>query len=230
MSWNFRKTSAVLWLGAGLLAGLLVSGFWPSVPLHAVATDKTESFSMASGPVELDYEAVYFLDHLTGDLHAFVIGKLANGGFGVLEHSYRNILQDFKSDDDSKTPKFLMVTSVCDLNRGGRGNVLPSKAVLVVADVTSGIAVLMRFPSTPRSTTRASPSSTNSLSLRAFLSARSRLRPLAAELASTARVASDSAVIVRGETLAAPAFRPRLGYKKLTRSSSVHWPDFKRQL
>ena len=77
MSWNFRKTSALVWLGLGLLAGLLVAGFWPSVPLHAVATDKIETFSMATGPVEPEYEAVYFLDHLTGDLHAYVIGRSA---------------------------------------------------------------------------------------------------------------------------------------------------------
>ena len=79
MSWNFRKTSALVWLGLGLLAGLLVAGFWPSVPLHAVATDKIDTFSMATGPVESEYEAVYFLDHLTGDLHAYVIGRMVNG-------------------------------------------------------------------------------------------------------------------------------------------------------
>ena len=73
-----------------------MAGFWPSVPLHAVATDKIETFSMATGHVEVDYEAVYFLDHLTGDLRAFVVGRLANGGFGVLQYSDRSILQDFK--------------------------------------------------------------------------------------------------------------------------------------
>ena len=120
MSWNFRKTSALVWLGLGLLAGLLVAGFWPSVPLHALATDKIETFSMATGSVEPDYEAVYFLDHLTGDLHAYVIGRMANGGYGVLQHCYRNVLQDFKTEGD-KTPKFIMATGDCDLNRRGRG-------------------------------------------------------------------------------------------------------------
>ena len=140
MSWNFRKTSALVWLGLGLLAGLLVAGFWPSVPLHAVATDKIETFSMATGPVESDYEAVYFLDHLTGDLHAYVVGRMGNGGFGVLQHCYRNVLQDFKTEGD-KTPKFLMATGVCDLNRGGRGGaVMPSRSVLYIADVASGVA------------------------------------------------------------------------------------------
>ena len=63
-----------------------------------------------------DYEAVYFLDHLTGDLRAFVVGRLANGGFGVLQYCYRNVLQDFKTEGE-KTPKFIMATGICDLNR-----------------------------------------------------------------------------------------------------------------
>ena len=148
MSWNFRKTSALVWLGLGLLAGLLVAGFWPSVPLHAVATDKIETFSMATGPVEPEYEAVYFLDHLTGDLHAYVVGRsaVAPSGFGVIQHCYRNVPQDFKTEGD-KTPKFIMMTGVCDLNRTGRAaSVLPSRSVLYIADVASGLAGVYAMP------------------------------------------------------------------------------------
>ena len=145
MSWNFRSTSALACLGLGLLAGLLLAGFWPSVPLHAVATDKIDTFSMATGPVENEYEAVYFLDHLTGDLHAYVVGRLANGGYGVLQHCYRNVLQDFKSEGD-KTPKFLMSTGIADLNKRGGGQVMPSRAVLYVADVASGMAAAYALP------------------------------------------------------------------------------------
>lgn len=148
MSWNLRKTSAVVWLGLGLLAGLLVAGFWPSVPLHATATDKIEGFSMATGAVEGDYEAVYCLDHLTGDLRAFVIGRTTTSptGFDVIQFCARNILQDFKGDEE-KTPKFIMTTGHCDLNRTGRaGNILPSKAVLYVADVASGVANVYAVP------------------------------------------------------------------------------------
>jgi hypothetical protein len=149
MTWNFRNASAFVWLGLGLVAGLLLAGIWPSVPLHAVATDKIETFSMATGPVEGDlYEAVYFLDHLTGDLHAFVIGRSAalKGGFGVIEHCYRNVLADFKTEEE-KTPKFIMTTGLCDLNRAGRGsNVLPSRSVLYIADVVSGTASAYAVP------------------------------------------------------------------------------------
>jgi hypothetical protein len=140
MSCSFQKTSSLMWLGLGLLAGVVLAGFWPSVPLHAVATDKIDTFSMATGPVDGEYEAVYFMDHLTGDLHAYVVGRLANGGYGVLQHCYRNVLGDFKSEGE-RTPKFLMTTGLSDLTRGGRGGrVLPSRAVLYIADVSTGVA------------------------------------------------------------------------------------------
>ena len=147
MAWNFRKASALACLGLGLVAGLVVAGLCPSVPLHAVATDKIDTFSMATGAVEGDYEAVYFLDHLSGDLHAYVIGRMARGGFGVLQHGFRNVIEeDFKTDGD-KTPKFLMLTGISDLNRRGTGgNALPSRAVVYVADVTSGAAVAYALP------------------------------------------------------------------------------------
>ena len=148
MSWNFRKTTALLWLGLGIMVGLMVAGLWPSVPLHAVATDKIDTFSMATGPVEGEYEAVYFLDHLTGDLHSYVIGRsaMATNGFGVIQHCYRNVLQDFKTDGD-KTPKFLMATGLCDLNRGGgRGGNMPSRSLLYIADVASGQAGAYALP------------------------------------------------------------------------------------
>lgn len=148
MFWNLRKTSPLLWLGLGLLAGLLVAGYWPSVPLHAVATDKIDTFSMATGHVEPEYEAVYFLDHLTGDLHAFVIGRSAalSGNFGVIQHAYRKVLDDFKNEGE-KTPKFIMVTGICDLNRNGRaGNVLPSRSLLYIADITSGVTNVYALP------------------------------------------------------------------------------------
>ena len=47
--------------------GLVLTGFLPDTPLHAVSTDRTDTFAMATGPVDSEVEAVYFLDFLTGD-------------------------------------------------------------------------------------------------------------------------------------------------------------------
>ena len=148
MTWNIRKASALVWLSLGLLGGLLVAGFWPSVPLHAVTTDKIDTFSMATGPVDGDYEAVYFFDHLSGDLHAFIIGrsKASTTGYAAIAHYFRNIATNFKANGE-KSPKYLMATGVSDLTRGGRGGTIaPSKAVLYIADVTSGLAAAYGSP------------------------------------------------------------------------------------
>ena len=65
------------WLAGGALAGLIVgmnlSGLWPSIPLHATATQGLDKFAIATGLVDDSVEAIYFLDFLTGDLSAAVI-------------------------------------------------------------------------------------------------------------------------------------------------------------
>jgi hypothetical protein len=145
MSWKFARIHATVWLGLGLLAGLIVAGFWPSVPLHAVATDKVDTFSMATGPVEPDVEAVYFLDHLTGELHAYVLGPMAGGrGFGIVSHYFRDVSKDFQAGEKSK---FLMATGLDDLARAGRGGAItPSRAVVYVAEVSTGTAIAYYLP------------------------------------------------------------------------------------
>jgi hypothetical protein len=141
-----RKWSGWLWLVMGLMGGLVLAGFWPSTPLHAVATDRFESFAVATGPVDEATEAVYFMDFLTGDLSAVVIGKMASGGFGVTGHYGINVGQALNVGQGKK-PRFLMVTGMADLARGGRASaVQPSKAVVYVAEVTSGRCAAFAIP------------------------------------------------------------------------------------
>jgi hypothetical protein len=126
----------------GLAAGLTLGGLWPNTPLHAVATDRLESFAMATGYVDEGVEAVYFLDFLTGDLNAAVIGPSQAGGFAVTGLYSTNVLQVLNIDA-GKNPKFLMVTGLADLARGGRAGAQtrPARAVVYVAEVTTGQAV-----------------------------------------------------------------------------------------
>ncbi len=143
MTWNSAKIKAAVWLGLGLLAGLIVAGFWPSVPLHAVSTDKVDTFTMATGNLDMDVEAVYFLDHLTGELHAYVLGLTARGP-GVQAHFFRNIADDFKATDKAK---YLMATGLDDLARLGRaGQIQPSRSLVYVAELTSGYAMAYYMP------------------------------------------------------------------------------------
>jgi hypothetical protein len=136
------RQNRLVWLAFGLLAGLVIGGALPDTPLHAVATDRIETFAMATGPVDDDIEAVFFLDFLTGNLRAVVLGRQGKGFTAFYE--YNAVFSDL-GIDPNKTPKFMMVTGVANLRRGG-GAVQPSRAIVYVAEVTSGKMAAYAIP------------------------------------------------------------------------------------
>lgn len=139
---RFRWPVAV---GIGLIAGLVLSGFWPHTPLHAVATDRTETYAIATGPVDAEVEAIYFLDFLTGDLAAVVLGKQPGSWSGFFR---RNVAADLVVDPQ-KNPKYMMVTGMAGLRRAGGTRVQPSNAVCYVAEVSSGKLAAYAVPWSP---------------------------------------------------------------------------------
>jgi len=137
----FRRNRR-LWFPVGLVIGVVIGGLMPHTPLHAVATDTSDSFAIATGPVDSDVEAIYFLDFLTGDLRAAVLGS-QNGRFTAF-YNY-NVLNDL-GVDPSKKPRYLMVTGIADLRRAGGTQVRPSRAVVYVAEVTTGKVAAYAIP------------------------------------------------------------------------------------
>jgi hypothetical protein len=135
------KYRRFLWLGLGLVGGLILCGLWPQSPLHAVATDRTETFAMATGFVDEGVEAVYFLDFLTGDLTAVVLGRQGRGFVALYG---RNIIADL-GVDQAKNPKYLMVTGAADMRRSV-GRVQLSPSVVYVAEVTTGNVAAYAIP------------------------------------------------------------------------------------
>ena len=66
----------------GLIGGVALCQFWPRTEFEisfAMATDRIDTFGMATGALDTELEAVYFLDFLTGQLTAVVVGK--QGGY-----------------------------------------------------------------------------------------------------------------------------------------------------
>lgn len=122
-----------LWLGAGLLAGLVIGGLWPSTPLHAVATDRYENFAICTTPLDSDVEGLYFLDFLTGDLKAAVLSVQTGKFNSFFEY---NVMQDL-GGESVKNPRFLMVSGIANLRRAG-GQIQPGQGVIYVAELTSG--------------------------------------------------------------------------------------------
>jgi hypothetical protein len=118
-----------------LVLGLCLGGMLPHAPIHAVATDRTESFLVATGMVDESVEAVYLLDCLTGDLRAAVLGKTSGGFTATFAYPGGKLLQDFGLDP-SKNPKFLMVTGLADLRTGAQSTY--GASVVYVVELTSG--------------------------------------------------------------------------------------------
>ena len=134
------KHSRTAWLLIGLIAGLILGGFWPDTPLHAVATDRNETFAIATGPLDEDVEALFFLDFLTGNLRAVVLNKL-----GVFNAFFDyNVLKDL-GVTPAKNPRFLMVTGVANLQRAGAA-MQPSRSIIYVAEVTTGNVAAYAVP------------------------------------------------------------------------------------
>jgi hypothetical protein len=142
---RWKRSRWLVGMLMGLAVGLALSGFWPQAPLYAVATDRIETFTIATGPVDNEVEAVYFLDLLTGDLRAVVLGKQPGTWTGFFQ---ANVAADL-GIEPRQNPKFLMVTGMCNLRRGGGTRLQPSAAMCYVAEITTGKVAAYTIPWSP---------------------------------------------------------------------------------
>jgi len=138
--WCFAVAVA---LAAGFVLGGL--GVWPHTPMHAMATDRVDTFAIATGALDNEVEAVYFLDFLTGELHATALGKQAGGWTG---NFHANVANDLKVDLQ-RNPKFMMVTGMAALRRVGGSQLQPSFAICYVAELTTGKVAAYVVPWSP---------------------------------------------------------------------------------
>lgn len=147
-NWNRRRGvsfaggAALGFVAAALLLG---AGLWPHTPLHATATDRHENFAIATGPLDENVEAVFFLDFVSGDLKAAVLSPQ----FGRFNAMFtRNILNDL-GVDPTQNPRYLMVTGVANLRRSGGGQFRPGASVVYIAELTSGKIAAYAVPWRP---------------------------------------------------------------------------------
>jgi hypothetical protein len=140
-SWS-QSRLAMLAAGVvlGLIVGLNISGVWPSIPLHATATQGLDKFAIATGLVDDSVEAIYFLDFLTGELRAAVINP-KTGKFNALYK--RNIAADFGAAGAGA--RYLVVTGFADMPRG-RSNFQYAKSIVYVAEASSGQVAAYTIP------------------------------------------------------------------------------------
>jgi hypothetical protein len=129
-------------LGFGAAFGILFANYWPSVPLGAVATDRTDGFAIATGYCDEAVEAIYFLDFLTGDLSAAVVSK-QNGQFNAFYT--HNVLADL-GINPSKPSRFLLTTGSADLRRTGGKTTALSRSLVYVAELQGGKVAAYAIP------------------------------------------------------------------------------------
>jgi hypothetical protein len=129
-------------IAVAFILGVVAAGYWPNVPIHAVATDRSEGFAMATGYCDEQVEAVYFLDFLTGDLSATVVSK-QNGHFNAF-YTY-NVAGDL-AVNAGRAPRYLMTTGNADLRRSGGKQQSLSRSLVYVAELNSGKVAAYAIP------------------------------------------------------------------------------------
>ena len=157
------KRSSLAWLGLGLLAGLMIGGLWPHVPLHAVATDRAENIVIATGFVDDQVEAIFFLDSLTGTLIGGVPSRQrrlvpfqsmwqANlnadllvaiqtlGAKGTRRGAGRSALEA------PKTPRYMMVTGNLDIRGMAAAQEAPGRCLVYVVEANTGVVLSYMVP------------------------------------------------------------------------------------
>jgi hypothetical protein len=138
LKWKYLAIGLV----AGVVIGLNLRGLWPNVPLHATATHGFDNFAIATGFIDNEIEALYFLDFLTGDLKAAVLNQ-RTGDFGAMFHY--NVAKDFAGVAGTKSPRYLMVTGQANIPRGKAGYQLGNSAIYI-AEANSAQLVAYLLP------------------------------------------------------------------------------------
>ncbi len=150
------RDSRAAWLIGGALAGLIVglnvSGIWPQIPLHAVATHGQENFAICTAPMDMDVEAVFVLDYVTGDLKAAVL-NIQTRRFNTL-YEY-NVTQDLPAPN-TKNPHYRIVSGEINIRQVVTAGPL-ARSVVYVAETTRGQMVAYGIPWLPGRGSSANP-------------------------------------------------------------------------
>jgi hypothetical protein len=157
------KRSPLAWLGLGLLVGLMIGGLWPHVPLHAVATDRAENITIATGFVDDQVEAIFFLDSLTGTLIGGVPARQRRGAaFQSMWQANVNAdllgmmkgISAAKSGrrgaggtvEVPKTPRYMMVTGALDIRGLAAAQEAPGRCLVYVVEANTGVVLSYMVP------------------------------------------------------------------------------------
>jgi len=152
------RRNRLAWLGLGVLAGLLLGGLWPHVPLHAVATDRAGTVAVTTAFVDDSVEAFFYLDSMTGMLMGAVPARQAGGRpfqstwVANLNSDFAGVIKTINAAGAGrrgaataavnlpKSPQYLLTSGAIDI-RGTTGRERPGRSILYVAEANTGIVM-----------------------------------------------------------------------------------------
>ena len=123
-------------LAAGVALGRRTAADAPplgGLKLQAMASHGSDSFAIATGPVDDEVEGLYTLDFLTGDLQCFVI----NPRTGTVGGWFKTNVAKELPPEGSKKPNYLMATGRF-VAQSASGNQRPAGCVCYVVDANTG--------------------------------------------------------------------------------------------
>jgi len=143
MKGSFFRCSAmhVGLVATGALVGLALGRPWFPERVQALTALADESFAVCTVPIGAGAEALFMLDFETGDLS----GGVLNPGTAKFTAAYKhNVLKDlgFKPGQ-AKNPKFMLVSGMAELRRGGTTF---ASSVLYVTDSSTGTTAAYGIP------------------------------------------------------------------------------------
>ncbi len=147
-------------IGGSMSLGLLVGKQTAMLPdsvlaelrLKAAASHGSDTFAIATGPIDDEVEGLYTLDFLTGDLSCFVINSRTASFGGGFKSNVSGIL----GSEKGKKPNYLMVTGQINTVGGYNGG-RPAACLCYVVDANTGAAAAFTFPWTKAMATSGQP-------------------------------------------------------------------------
>jgi hypothetical protein len=140
-----------LLIGVGMMIGALVAvTYWtpqqpllPDALLHASTAQGSESFALATGPVDTNMEGLFTLDFLTGELRCWMINQRTGKLGGVFHYNVTNDLQ--AAGSIGKNPKYLLVTGRSVFVSSGGVRRL-GDTIAYVSDANTGVVCAYGVP------------------------------------------------------------------------------------
>ena len=139
--------ASVAIMAAGTLLGFYLGGAGSNQPtaneldmapirLAADSAARGKGVSMATGLINEEFEGLFILDHLSGELQCWLLNPRSGQVGGI----YRADVAEALGTDatDKGEPDYVMTTGRFFINANRTGNMVPADSVLYVADGNTG--------------------------------------------------------------------------------------------